>query len=200
MITEISPIEITAVEMPPKGISESIGELELGKFKSAEALLDAYNNLEKEFTRRSQSLKEMERKLSEINPLTQQKSDDIENIAIVKSINSTGDVVDDKQPECELYSDVPTNDAHSVGREINVSDKAQTDIKSPSVSDLIAMLLEDKGIKEQLYNKLLDDLSSANLPNMAGRKGQMLLTPVKKPKDIAEAGRIAQELIKSRRI
>ena len=48
----------TAEAEMEKGESES-GSL-LGKFQSKEALLKAYNNLEAEFTRRSQRLKELE--------------------------------------------------------------------------------------------------------------------------------------------
>ncbi|MGN0817578.1 MAG: hypothetical protein ACI4L9_01295 [Candidatus Coproplasma sp.] len=40
---------------------------ELGKFKNVSALLDAYNSLEAEFTRRSQRLKELENAVKEQN-------------------------------------------------------------------------------------------------------------------------------------
>ena len=43
----------------------TVGEAEkgetIGKFKSVEALLDAYNNLEKEFTKKSQRLSQLEK-------------------------------------------------------------------------------------------------------------------------------------------
>ena len=39
----------------------------LGKFKSAETLLDAYNELQGEFTRKCQRLSEAEKKLQEKN-------------------------------------------------------------------------------------------------------------------------------------
>lgn len=43
---------------------------EYGKFKSREALLDAYNNLEKEFTRKCQRLSELEKDKTEENEIS----------------------------------------------------------------------------------------------------------------------------------
>lgn len=43
---------------------------EYGKFKSPEALLDAYNNLEKEFTRKCQRLSELEKDKTEENEIS----------------------------------------------------------------------------------------------------------------------------------
>ncbi len=40
----------------------------LGKFKDVDALLEAYNNLEAEFTRRSQRLRELEKAEKEVPP------------------------------------------------------------------------------------------------------------------------------------
>ncbi len=40
-------------------------EVSLGKFKNSESLLNAYNSLESEFTKRCQKLKELEKRLEE---------------------------------------------------------------------------------------------------------------------------------------
>lgn len=48
--------------------NDSAGEY--GKFKSPEALLDAYNNLEKEFTRKCQRLSELEKDKTEENEIS----------------------------------------------------------------------------------------------------------------------------------
>lgn len=48
------------VTADPAEAESEIAAAELGKFKSVAALLDAYKNLEAEFTRRSQRLKEFE--------------------------------------------------------------------------------------------------------------------------------------------
>ncbi|MDD4211225.1 MAG: hypothetical protein PHC46_02380 [Clostridia bacterium] len=57
-----------AEQLDVKNDGESVsleGSL-LGKFKSAESLMDAYNNLQKEFTRKSQKLSELNKQLDEV--------------------------------------------------------------------------------------------------------------------------------------
>ena len=53
-----------------------------GKFKSASALLNAYNNLEAQFTKRSQELKRLEK---EIGELKAEQASKVENVAKVKA-------------------------------------------------------------------------------------------------------------------
>lgn len=47
-----------------KVLGEKTAEISLGKFKDVNALLNAYNSLQSEFTKRSQRLKELEGKLA----------------------------------------------------------------------------------------------------------------------------------------
>ncbi len=49
--------------LPQAEESEQGGEILLGKFKDVNALLDAYNSLQSEFTKRCQRLKELEKML-----------------------------------------------------------------------------------------------------------------------------------------
>lgn len=56
---------------------ESLAATELGKFKDVRALLDAYNSLEAEFTRRSQRLKELENADKEHNAPVQTASAEV---------------------------------------------------------------------------------------------------------------------------
>ncbi len=57
---------------------ESSVEVSFGKFKDAEALLNAYNSLQSEFTKRCQRVKELEAKISAVDketPPTQTEED-----------------------------------------------------------------------------------------------------------------------------
>lgn len=56
---------LQATAEPAEAENAQIAATELGKFKDARALLDAYNSLEAEFTRRSQRLKELENAVKE---------------------------------------------------------------------------------------------------------------------------------------
>ena len=67
-------------------IGEITGEVSLGKFKDVEALINAYNSLQSEFTKRCQKIKELQAKLQgESNALPEEtvqfnnQSENIEN-------------------------------------------------------------------------------------------------------------------------
>ena len=64
---ELSEKEQTVVIIPEQADS-------FGKFASAQELLNAYNSLQAEFTKRSQRLRQLEREISERNEQTEQQS------------------------------------------------------------------------------------------------------------------------------
>lgn len=51
-------------------LGDKVGEVSLGKFKDASALLNAYNSLQSEFTKRCQKIKELESKLESADKAT----------------------------------------------------------------------------------------------------------------------------------
>ena len=51
-------------------LGEKVDEVSLGKFKDASALLNAYNSLQSEFTKRCQKIKELESKLESADKAT----------------------------------------------------------------------------------------------------------------------------------
>lgn len=61
----------------------------LGKFKSVDALLQAYNSLQAEFTRRSRRLRELEGKLAE-NAATAPAGGDEETAPVEKALGAAG--------------------------------------------------------------------------------------------------------------
>lgn len=71
--------EQTEVCTQPSAEEENAGggqtEVSLGKFKDAKSLLDAYNSLESEFTKRCQKLKELEKRLEDKEKATPPSQD-----------------------------------------------------------------------------------------------------------------------------
>ena len=66
--------EQTTLSSHTAGAEEKLGEVKsdvsLGKFKDVNALIDAYNSLQSEFTKRCQKIKELESKLSSSDNVT----------------------------------------------------------------------------------------------------------------------------------
>ena len=80
IINEQTELKTHAVDTE-KEIGEKIGEVSFGKFKDAESLVNAYNSLQSEFTKRCQKIKELEGKLAEneSKATTQNTSEKTEN-------------------------------------------------------------------------------------------------------------------------
>ena len=59
--------EAVATQNDVASVEEKASDTSFGKFKTKEQLLEAYNSLESEFTRRSQKIKELEESLKDYN-------------------------------------------------------------------------------------------------------------------------------------
>lgn len=82
-------------------LGEITGEVSLGKFKDVEALVNAYNSLQSEFTKRCQKIKELESKLQgESNALpkdTVHLNNSSENIENMKKYADLTEKADESQ-------------------------------------------------------------------------------------------------------
>lgn len=86
-------------------------EEKYGKFKSLDALLQAYNSLEAEFTRRSQKLKELESKVENLQQATEDTNAststvDLQNRAIVQTTQNTERVAMSSKDMHDIITDV----------------------------------------------------------------------------------------------
>lgn len=82
----------TEVSADTAEAEQNVAATELGKFKDVKALMDAYTNLEAEFTRRSQRLRELERATSE-QPVPE-RSANTDCYPSVSGVSSDGDLLE----------------------------------------------------------------------------------------------------------
>lgn len=127
----------------------------LKKFKNIESLLKAYENLEAEFTRKSQKLAELENLLS----------------------SSTSTVENATAPAEPLITEQVLSDSNFIEKNI----------------------LTNKAIVDRVINEYLKELCKSKAPKtIMYDSGLTALTPSAKPKTIAEAGMMAEKILKSR--
>lgn len=139
-------IEVTA---DTAGAEDNGAVAGLGKFKDVKALLDAYTNLEAEFTRRSQRLKELE-KATSVKPAPEQSAS----------------VTDDSQLG-----------ENSTGK------------------GLLEQALGDENVKKAIIEDYLKGVfANKTVPLLSG--GVQIPAPNRTPKNVKEAGRLAQEFLK----
>ena len=182
-------------------IGATAEEVSFGKFKDAKSLVNAYNSLQAEFTRRSQRLKALEGALEkadkDIYSPSETRCEESSEAAVATFLKG--------YPKAESYIAA-------------IKEKVDGDYRSEKLIGAYAELLQDE--KEQavdedklselaLKSPLVRELVIKNyLKDVAGKApaavimadggGAMVASPPKKPKSVSEAGELAYELFKNK--
>ncbi|MDR3292881.1 MAG: hypothetical protein LBT20_02115 [Clostridiales bacterium] len=183
------------------------GTVSYGKFKNADALFRAYLSLEAEFTKRSQRLREIERRLAFA-------SENGERTAAVAAGGGTPDAIafspqTDKSVGARAAGGTAKNITEEARRASNVSNAAlppQT-YKPTEDGEVVAERLKsesfleryvygDERIKDRIIADYVEGLRSVNLPKLIGKGGETAAAPPKRPKTLKEAGELAEKMLK----
>ena len=150
-------------------------EMNFGKFANAQALFNAYQNLEKEFTKKSQQLKELKKQLdcdNDENILSPQR--DMDNFAM------------QNPNESQLHADNPVQTSVKDFDQI-LADK----------NFMETHVFNNPVVANEVLQRYLLALSKQDLPQtINGKSGAMSLTPPKKPQSLKEASVLAKKLFK----
>ena len=160
---------------------ENEKQIDFGKFANAQALLLAYQNLEREFTKKSQQLKQMQKQLS------------CDNDKVCSDEKTLSPQTDDMDNSALQNPDLS---------EKHVDNPAQANVILPDqlVSDkefLEKHVFANPDVTNQVLQRYFSTLLQNDLPHtINGRSGAMSLTPPKRPQTIKEASVLAQKLFK----
>ncbi len=182
-------------------IGAAAEEVSFGKFKDAKSLVNAYNSLQAEFTRRSQRLKALEGALEkadkEVSSPSVDRCEEDSEAAVADFLKG--------YPRAENYISA-------------IKEKVAGDYRSEKLIGAYAELLQDEKeeaadedrleelaltspkVRELVIKKYLKEVAG-NAPAaviMADGGGAMVASPPKKPKSISEAGELAYELFKNK--
>ena len=172
---------------PENSVENTTEGISYGKFKSADTLYEAYCELEKEFTKKCQKVNELS------------KANDYDIDQRVKDCIRVN-------PKLQDYAD-KIADIYAEGgvAEVNLAKMLNGMINAP-----VDIINDAKFLDEYVYNNVeiknniisayLEEKAQNKLPKCLTNRGKTLLTPVARPKSLAEAGRIAQDILENRRI
>lgn len=209
--------------------TQPIGEtnaISLGKFADEKALLKAYNELESEFTKRSQRLKELER---ENNLLKQEQTDMLSgkdevvhdetgSAAKEREANSASYLEDDgeitaevcrflrQNPEAAAYAEAIALKAGTLGdAKSGVLERAYIEVLKDQLQKEREMINDDfiytsakntPEIKERIIRDYLSALSGQKSARLLSGGGESVVMPPNHPKNIAEAGEMATLILR----
>lgn len=147
-------------------------KMKYGKFADAEQLLAAYENLEREFTKKSQRLKALEKSAYRDNEEGSPRIYPTDNFDFQNPTEGT-DAVDN-----------PAKEANGFGTRQILQDE----------ESLEKYILDNPAVGQRVLQIYAERLSQSDLPRtINSRGGAMSLTPPKKPKTIKEASKMAEK-------
>lgn len=185
-------------------------EIDLGKFKNTKALLDAYNNLQAEFTKKSQQLSQLKQdKINEekIEQKSENSSENDENFAKKDENNAeNGKTIEDLDKNLSLFLE-ENGDAEKYGDEIksHILNKNQNPFERAWASVILShikggddkvndpiinqYILNDEKVKNKIIESYLDELSSSKPPVMMSSQSGERLSDIRpdSPKTLEEA-------------
>ena len=187
---------IEQLETEPENISENSDSSILGRFKDAKTLLEAYNNLQAEFTRKSQRLADIQKNLNE-NALSS-NNDSLENI-----LNDSTDPDKYKKEIAEILN--TDNDISNLPNKNQVAFKIIKETERRIAETLNNQEYMDKyietnqSIKDRIITNYLSTLSDAqHAPKViSGNASNIYFSPsISSPKTLKEAGDIFSKMLK----
>lgn len=199
--------EITTISQDISHTAEAekkLGEeqvLEFGKFSSAKDLLNAYNSLEAEFTRRCQKVKELERENERLKVQEQTQKD-----SKTQEFQKREIAFKDKYPKANevissLYKIAADSGDDAEGwleraylkfLENKVSEQDNYYQSSDYILDKATKLTE---VKDRVIREYLDGVNSSKpQARQYLGNGESVFAPPSKPKNLTEAGELAKKL------
>lgn len=184
---QATPETETAKEFPPATDKEAEGSI--GKFKSQEALLNAYNSLEAEFTKRSQQLKELKKTEAPERDWDKEVKGLLEDYPVAKDM--IGQIEAEIKNRPELLSKNNTLELALL------SCLTRTPVKPEKLND--TELFEEVKANENVMSKLIGDYFDKvpSAPRTISGGGKIVVSAPKKATTIAEAGLLAEQYLKS---
>ncbi len=189
-IAEVTPdTTIESQEIEQTQANDNISDNEetavsYGKFKSVESLYEGYQQLQKEFTKKCQVLKELENrvgdnkhildKMIEVNPELGQFADELKNVSDVSGISlKLAELLAGKINEpCNIINDE---------------------------NFLNNYVYQNEGIINKIVSDYLDSLVSIKIPQTISKGGNSYVSPTYRPRTLNEAGKMAKKFIETRR-
>lgn len=175
---------------------EGNGSAGLGKFKSVDALLQAYESLQAEFTRRSQRLKQLERE-TENRTGGQGEDAGAEKLRKLAEHRKAEEAEFDSfvaELEERAVSPVPETAEEEAGNGPFVAESREA---QPLSSDMLYQkAVGDESVRLKIIGEYLSSLGKTGVPLMRGGAGTLVAPPVK-PKSVEEAGSMALRFFKN---
>lgn len=167
-----------------------------GKFKDAKNLLDAYNALQSEFTRKSQKLSEIQKKYEE-NAVFVNNNEELDEV--LKSCTDKDKYkkeIEEMLAKNEKISSLPNSYRVAFETIKEVENKLAENLNSQEFYD--KYISKNEEIKTKIIDEYLSKLNNISVAPkiISGNTAGVHFSPTAKPKTMKEAGEIFSKMLK----
>ena len=176
----------------------------MDKFKTVDALQNAYKNLEKEFTQKCQKVKELTDKVSALDNANAPREEQVDKDKEFKDFLQS-------QPQVQMYEDEISKVVmeEEVASTKNPYLTALTKVLSSKIVPYDKLVNDEDFLNNYIYNneKINKNIVDKYLQDIMSKKAMPLIadfggagtvsSPVSKPKTILEAGKVAEAYFKN---
>ena len=172
------------------------GSKSLGKFKDAESLMKAYANLEAEFTKKSQRLSMLEQESERISQAQTKKQEQekmvdefVSKFEIAKPFSSALKEILAQNEQTDLKDEAIRliSSTHKTAEQFSTDEDF-----------LNNYIYSNQSIKDKIVKEYLNKLPQNGPIKIENGSKSISLTPSASPKTIAEASRLAKDIIKQK--
>lgn len=176
--------------------SENLDGSIYGRFKDAKTLLEAYNSLQGEFTRKSQKLAEIQKKYDEIAIFSKNNESLGEVLNDQTDIDKYKKEIEETLAKNENISSLPNK--YRVAFEIIKEAENKLAQTADSQEFFDKYISNNEKIKDKIINEYLSKLNNiSSAPKIiSGNSGNLHFTPLEKPKTMKEASEIFSKMLK----
>lgn len=191
-VMEQANVSGETIDKSADSLTGSSQENGVGKFKSAEALLEAYKALEAEFTRKSQRLSELEKEKAQSATVNEQKVEDELNSFLSKNSEA---VPYAEQLKARSLAEGGRVDFENIFASVAVANLAGggSKLDNPIIKKYV---VQDDELRNYVLEKYMKDLKNNQPPYLiSGDKGEKVTEqkPVT-PSSLADAKRMVEEM------
>lgn len=176
--------------------SENLNGSIYGKFKDANTLLEAYNSLQGEFTRKSQKLAEIQKEINK-NAVFSSSNESLSDILSAETDSDKyKKEIEEMLAKKENISNLPNKYRVAFEMIKETESKLAEMLNSPDFFDKYISQNED--IKNKVISEYLSKLNNISVAPkiLSGNSSRVHFSPVEKPKTVKEAGEIFSKMLK----
>ncbi len=167
------------------GVDNDLGATSLGKFKDVKSLLNAYNSLQSEFTRRCQRVKELEREM--------------EQLMAQKNFNTLGKIPNGEGSDNDATK--ITSLEKSSADFSNNSNLRKEEFLNDDATKTTTVDINSEDFKNKVIREYLDNIKNSKpSATLTSGNGSAIVMPPFKPKSILEAGQLAKQILNPKEI